>query len=77
MEIGMEHECPTDKMSIQKQQCPSIDILTDQLSTIMLSVVLYDQDHYQYMPLPLLLLILHPFNGLFFQDNLGKPAPER
>jgi len=19
----------------------------------------------------------HPFNGLFFQDNLGKPAPER
>jgi len=25
----------------------------------------------------LLLLLLHPFNGLFFQDNLGKPAPER
>ena len=24
-----------------------------------------------------LLLILHPFNGLFFQDNLGKPVPER
>jgi len=23
------------------------------------------------------LLLLHPFNGLFFQDNLGKPAPER
>jgi len=22
-------------------------------------------------------LILHPFNGLFFQDNLGKPVPER
>jgi len=21
--------------------------------------------------------ILDPFNGLFFQDNLGKPAPER
>jgi len=20
---------------------------------------------------------LHPFNGLFFQDNLGKPAPQR
>jgi len=19
----------------------------------------------------------HPFNGLLFQDNLGKPAPER
>ena len=25
----------------------------------------------------LLLLLLHPFNGLFFQVNLGKPAPER
>jgi len=25
----------------------------------------------------LLLLLLYPFNGLFFQDNLGKPAPER
>ena len=25
----------------------------------------------------LLLLLLHPFNGLFFQDNLGKLAPER
>jgi len=24
----------------------------------------------------LLLLLLHPFNGLF-QNNLGKPAPER
>jgi len=24
----------------------------------------------------LLLLPLHPFNGLFFPDNLGKPAPE-
>jgi len=24
----------------------------------------------------LLLLLLHPFNG-FFQDSLGKPAPER
>ena len=22
-------------------------------------------------------LLLHPFNGLFFQDNLSKPAPER
>jgi len=22
------------------------------------------------------LLLLHPFNG-FFQDNLGKPTPER
>jgi len=22
-------------------------------------------------------LILHPFNSLFFQDNLGKPVPER
>ena len=21
--------------------------------------------------------LLQPFNGLFFQDNLGKPAPER
>ena len=21
--------------------------------------------------------ILQPFNGLFFQDNLGKPVPER
>ena len=26
-----------------------------------------------------LLLVLHPFNSLFasFQDNLGKPVPER
>jgi len=24
-----------------------------------------------------LLLLLHLFNGLFFQDNLGKPAPEK
>jgi len=24
-----------------------------------------------------MLSLLHPFNGLFFQDNLGKPAPER
>jgi len=24
-----------------------------------------------------LLLLLQPFNGLFFQDNLGDPAPER
>jgi len=23
------------------------------------------------------LLLLHPLNGLFFQNNLGKPAPER
>jgi len=22
-------------------------------------------------------LLLHPFNGVFFQDNLDKPAPER
>jgi len=22
-------------------------------------------------------LLLHSFNGLFFQDNLGKPAPEK
>jgi len=27
--------------------------------------------------LKLLLLLLHPFNDLFYQDNLGKPAPER
>jgi len=25
----------------------------------------------------LLLLLLHLFNGLFFQDNLHKPAPEK
>jgi len=25
----------------------------------------------------LLLLHLHPFNGLFFQDKLDKPAPEK
>jgi len=25
----------------------------------------------------LLILLLHPFNGLSFQDILGKPAPER
>ena len=24
-----------------------------------------------------ILLLLHPFKGLFFQDNLGKPVPER
>jgi len=23
------------------------------------------------------LILLHSFNGLFFQDNLGKPAPEK
>jgi len=25
----------------------------------------------------ILLLLLHPFNDLFFQDILGKPAPDR
>jgi len=24
-----------------------------------------------------ILMLLHPFNGLFFHDNLGKPALER
>jgi len=23
------------------------------------------------------LLLVHSFNGLFFQDNMGKPVPER
>jgi len=23
------------------------------------------------------ILLLHPFNGRFYQDNLGKRAPER
>jgi len=57
-------------------KCLSVCVQTNLMKSIAKRVYILNRNDSQ-NSLTAILQLLHPFNGLFVQDNLGTPAPER